>query len=459
MVFLSFSSTFAFGQEDDFIARLKTQLLLYRTQKSEQIIVIQTDKLLYRQGETIWMKGYVSDAITHSLSLNSRELSVLLTDNKGVNVSEGKFLLRNGVANFNFSVPSDLPSNVYYLVAYTPEMENNGIRNIFKREICIGRPESLEMIPHMEYSKPAFSPDCKETANFSLMNLSGKPLSGKKFEYQILSEERELLSGKGKTGTNGTGEVVFFTPPAKNGHPELVSLVINSGKDRLNLVSKVPLVSEKIDVTFFPEGGSRVPGISQLIVYEAKDQFGNPVDVKSDIIDEQGKIVVTAATMQPGLGAFSLMNSETGKLRLRIVSDIGKNQETILPPITAGSMCIAVNKNDGQNLQLLLGRSPDAESEKFRIVAVINGEMIWASDFELGKSGVINIPLDNFHSEIAAFAIFSQSGALVGQRLVYTGKSKSPMVTIVPDKNVYHQGEEGENRSENYGYRRETGYG
>ena len=66
----------------------------------DQSIVIQIDKTFYRPGEAIWMKGYVTDAITHLPSLKSLELSVLLTDNKGTIITEGKYLLKNGVDNF-----------------------------------------------------------------------------------------------------------------------------------------------------------------------------------------------------------------------------------------------------------------------------------------------------------------------------------------------------------------------
>ena len=151
---LIFSGTLALGQENDFISRIKTQLLLYRTQKIDQTIVVQTDKTLYRPGETIWMKSYVTDAITHQLSLNSLELIIQLTDDKGVNLAETKYPLKNGVADCRISIPGDLQTDVYHLIAFTPEMENNGIQTIFRQEIFIGRPEQLDIIPHMEYSKP-----------------------------------------------------------------------------------------------------------------------------------------------------------------------------------------------------------------------------------------------------------------------------------------------------------------
>jgi hypothetical protein len=446
LIFITFSVTKAYCQENDFITRLKTELLLYRTQKISQAIVIQTDKSLYRPGETIWMKGYVTDAITHLLSLNSLELSVQLFNKKGANVVENKYLLKNGVADFSIQIPSDLKSDVYYLIAYTPEMESIGIQEVFKKEIFIGRPEHLGMVPHLEYSKPFFLPEQKETATIKLTDFEGKPLSGKKYEYQIVNDNRELLTGKGKTGVNGAGEIVFFTPSLQTGSPMVVSLDITSGNDALNLISKIPLKSEKINVTFFPDGGKLVPGIPQIVIYEATDQLGKPVNIEADIIDEQGKFITATSTIQPGLGVLNLLNDNVNVLKLKIKSDLGKGQETQLPALSPGSMSLSVKKNDGKNLSLLLGRSPKSEHAKFMIVAVSNGEMVWASDFELDQAGVLNVPLDNFKTEIASIAIFSEAGTLIAQRLVYTGKRQSLNITLSPDKSKYRKGESGEIR-------------
>jgi len=446
LIILNFSAALAWGQENDFIARLKTQLFLYRTQNPAQTIVVQTDKTLYRQGETIWMKGYSMDALTHSLSLNSLELSVQLTDSKGGNILEGKFMLKNGVTSFSFTIPVDLPSDIYYLIAYTPEMENGDIRKIFKKNIFIGRPENLDIVPHLEFSKAFFLSDSKESATLKVMNFAGKPVAGKKYEYQIYSHERELLSGKGKTGSSGTGEIVFFTPPKQNGYPLLVSVTIFSGKDRLNVISKIPLASEKIDVSFHPQGGSRVPGILQPIVYEVKDQTGNPIDLKSEIVDEQGKVVASSVTIQPGLGLFNLQNGNGGRLIMRVLSDIGKNQEIQLPALVPGSVSLGIKKDNGNILSLLLARTPNLTPEKYTIVGVNNGSMVWAGDFEIGDSGVINVPLKNLQSPVTAFAVFNQAGLLVAHRLINTGKSQRLNVKFSSDKPIYKTGEDGEIR-------------
>ena len=418
-------------------------MLFYRTQKADQRIVVQTDKTLYRPGETMWMKGFVADAITHLLSLKSLELVVQLTDNKGIKVSDGKYVLKNGTADFSFKIPADLPANIYYLVAWTPEMESGGIESVFRKEIIICRPEHLDLVPRLEFSKSFFTPERKENATLRLNDFAGKPVAGKKFEYQVVYENRELLSGKGKTGAGGAGEIVFFTPAPQNGSPMLISLDLLTGNDRLNMVSKIPLESEKVNISFFPDGGKRVPGIPQMVVYEAKDQSGNPVNLKADILNAEGKIITITTTLLPGLGVFSLLNSDKSPLKMRITSDIGKNQETELPSLSPGSISISVKKNDGKNISLLLGRSPKSELAGFKIVAVSKGELIWASDFELEQAGVLNVPLENFNSEFAEIGVFSDTGLLLAQRLIYTGKNENLSVTMQPDKVEYKKGENG----------------
>ena len=443
---LSILSVFVFntnGQENEFIPKLKTQLLLYRTQKIDQSITLLTDKTFYRPGETIWLKSYLTDDLTHLLSLKSHEMSLLLTDNKGIAIIETKLLLKNGIAEYRLPIPGDLRSNIYYLVAFTPEMEGMGVSEALVKKVAIGRPEYFDLLPKLELSKPFFAPEQKETVQLKLSNLAGQPVTSKKFEYQIITNGKEILSGKGKTDSNGSGEIVFITPSQKSGQAMLVSVDINSGGDRLNLVNKIPLSAEKLNVIFYPEGGNLVPGIPQTVVYEVKDQLGNPTTMKGEIVDEQNKVVASTTTILPGLGVFTVQNDEH-ILKLRILSDIGKGQEINLPAQVAGSMTVSMKKNDSKNISLLLGRSPKSPKEKFTIVAISNGEMTWASDFDLDQAGLINVPLENFTEPIAMIGVFNSAGMLVGQRLVYTGKEKVMNFTINPNKTTYKSGEEGE---------------
>ena len=430
-------------ENNELIIRIKAQLLFYRTQNAVQTIAIQTDKSLYRPGEEIWIKGYVTNALTCKPSLKSGELIVQLVDYKGNVITSAIFSLKNGMAAGSLSISTNPGSGLYSLIARTSELKNGSFDQTGCKHIYVARPENLRIVPKIEYSGNVFSPESKGTALLRLSDYSGKALSGEKFGYKIMSGSKEILSGKGKTTQNGSGEIAFTTPTGKQSKALTIDADIPAGKERINLVSHIPLASENIDVSLFPEGGKLVPGIPQRVVFEAKDQLGNPVDVSGEIVNDLGETLAITTTIQKGMGAFNMIIPDNSGCKFKITNDPGKGQVIALPAADTSGMSISVIKSNKQNISLLLARSPKTKHSKFLVLTLDKGEINLASEFELGQSGTIKLPLDNFESEFAAVAIFNSNGTLAGERLIYTGKDNQINVSINPDKSSYSVGAEG----------------
>ena len=64
--------------------------------------------------------------------------------------------------------------------------------------------------------------------------------------------------------------------------------------------------SEKLvaDVTFFPEGGLLLEGITNLVAFKAINKAGKGVDVSGTVKDEKGKTIATFKTDYKGMGLF-----------------------------------------------------------------------------------------------------------------------------------------------------------
>lgn len=440
-----FCSNVSQGQECDAVLRLNDKLFQLSKLDLGQEVTILTDKHLYRPGETIWMKGFVWEPLTHRLSLKSLEISVQLTDDSGLSVFEGKFPLNNGVANFNFHIPNDLHNALYHLIAWTPAMEDIGPDVVFKKGIYICRPEFWNVVPTLSYSKPIYNGDQKEWATLRLCDLNGVPGTGRKFNYQVIANSRELLSGKGRTNSSGNGKVVFLTPSNQYKDPLMLSLSIPiTPENHINMVSKVPLISEKVNISFFPEGGNRVFGIDQRVVYRATDQLGNPVSIKGEIINESGDVLTKSEEIWPGSGVFHLSGKERGQLRFHIISEVGKDQVVELPRDTSGSLCVSVDYSRKDALAFLLQGAPDTELSRYKFVMICAGKLVWSNDFEMKQSVVIQPPSIDYKAPIGAVAIFNSKGVLVGQRLFYTGEKNRIKVSFHADKWIYKKGESGE---------------
>jgi hypothetical protein len=430
-------------QKNDLLSRIKVQLLFYRTQNVNQTVIIQTDKSLYRPDETIWINGFVTEASTYQLSAKSKELIVQLIDNKGRVISSVNFPLKDGTASGSLSIPSDTGSDLYMLIAWTPEMAEGSFYQPAMKDIYIGSPENFDLVPKINYANTVFPHGEKGTAVLKLNDYSGKPISGEKFEYRVTSSGKELTSGKGKTTADGSAEFTFTTSAEVTGKAMMANVSIPAGNEKINLVSHIPRSDEKIDVSFFPEGGKIIPGIPQRVVFRAKDQLGNPVEVNANIVDLNGEILARTSSIQKGLGLINMINPENSGYKFIIQSDQGKGQTFQLPQADTTGMCISVVRSDGQNMDLLLARSPKSKHSKFLVFTLNNGEINWASEFELEQSGRLKIPLDNFESEIGGVVVFNSNGTLAGERLIFTGRGSQVNVTAEPDKSFYHGGGDG----------------
>ena len=72
---------------------------------------------------------------------------------------------------------------------------------------------------------------------------------------------------------------------------------------------KVP----QVRLDFFPEGGELVTGAINLIAFKATDQYGNPIDVTGDVLDDTGTKVATIKCEHDGMGIFQLQLEEGKK--------------------------------------------------------------------------------------------------------------------------------------------------
>jgi hypothetical protein len=428
-------------EKNEMVDRLQKQLLFYRTQNIFQTIAIQTDKTLYRPGEEIWFVGYITDAITRQISSKSHELTVQLLDYKGNIMNSNKFVIQNGMASGFLKIPSALQANLYTLLATTPEMGKVSPGKVTGNDIYICRPENIGLFPKIEYADKFFTKGSEVKASLKLTDYSGNPLKGKKFDYNISSNNKDLASVKSKTAESGSAQINFNPGSIDPNYALMIDAEIPAGDEKINFISHIPLSSEKIDVRFFPEGGKIVSGIPQRIVYEANDQLGNPVDVDAEILSDKGEALAKTTKIHTGFGLFSMIIPDNSGYKFRINSELGKGQETLLPPADTSAMSISVRKTDVQNMDLILARSPKSKHSKFLIVSINKGEITWANEFELEQSGIIKVPLDNFESEIGVLAIFNQNGTLAGERLVYTGKKKRVDVSVLHDKSSYSIGE------------------
>jgi TonB-dependent SusC/RagA subfamily outer membrane receptor len=118
-------SAFVGWRDDDPPARIMQQLAAYLTGTPQEKGYLHLDRPYYTAGETIWLKGTVVDAATHTADSLSRVLYVDLVDAAAGRVLETRtFRLTGGHAPGQWDLPDTLQAGRYQLRAYTNWMRN-----------------------------------------------------------------------------------------------------------------------------------------------------------------------------------------------------------------------------------------------------------------------------------------------------------------------------------------------
>ena len=412
-------------EEPHLIDQLTNQLNNYRLQTVNQQVYVSTDKSLYRPGEDLWFKGYVTDVLTHLPSLKSIELDVRLISDQGEEIKSDRFKLQNGITNGDFKLPENVKEGDYYLVAYTPEMTFRPVNQIFYKHIIISRPEEHNLHYDMVFDKPYYEAGEKVTAKILLSNLEQKPEANVRVKYAVISGDNTLVSGKTKTEKNGDAFITFSVPQNQLTKPLILNVEFNEKKVDYRFSNHVPLANDKLTVHFFPEGGNLVPATAQMVAFRTLDEFGSPINVSGDVLDHDGKLLAKAGTIAPGLGIFSLVAQNDSQLKLVITSEPGKGQEFLLPKPDPKAVTISASQSNADTLWITLKRPAGSEKDTYSMLAINRGEVVWATEFRIGAAGKIPVNLRSFRQGVTLLSLFDADGKLRGQRLVNISKGKS----------------------------------
>ncbi len=91
--------------------------------------------------------------------------------------------------------------------------------------------------------------------------------------------------------------------------------------------------SADVNVAFHPESGRLAPHLENRVYFTARDQRGEPVDLRGLLVDAEDTPVAAVETLGPGVGTFSFIPMPRGRYRLKISEPAGVTSEPELPEI------------------------------------------------------------------------------------------------------------------------------
>lgn len=192
------------------------------------------------------------------------------------------------------------------------------------------------------------------------------------------------------------------------------------------------VITQKVDLQFYPEGGDLIKGLPSKLAFEVTglNQTGN---IKGEIIDERGTVVKEFMTQHEGRGFVAFAPTEDRYLaRLE-----GIDKVFDVPTVRPFGQTMTVNNSHADLLKVNIKSTTESE-EVFYFIAHTRGYVTYASETRLrGTRGFIEIDKSTIPSGISHLTLFNKYMEPIAERLVFIDQKDHLEVSINTNKQQY----------------------
>ena len=256
----------------------------------------QTDKPLYRPGETIWFKAWSVDAATHKE--RSFPMQVELVAPSGSVVATTWIDRRAGETQPAFDLPESAVGGEYVLrVAGRDGPERT-------ERIMVSTYQAPQFKKSLEFLRKSYAAGDRVEALFEVSRDTGDPLRGASLTAVARVDGKEIHRRTGKATDQGQFLVAFDLPKTTSGQANL-SVIVKAGGFAESKTKTIPIAQDHVNFALYPEGGQLILGQRNVVYFQGTNDSHNPANVEGELL-ENGARIASIAALNRGFGRFEL---------------------------------------------------------------------------------------------------------------------------------------------------------
>jgi hypothetical protein len=408
-----------------FYGKVMGRFLDYYNRGIHEKLYIQTDKPYYSAGDSLWLKGYLVNAITHAPQMPSNYIYVELLSRIDSLVTRVK--IKADSCGFHNVIRLDpkLPAGMYILRGYTLWMTNQPSDFFFHRVIRIVNPIDERLTGNVVYEKLA---DGQVSARVSLRGSTMHALADTRVTAS-LNVGGKSRTMRLRTDAAGRASIPFTPEPGDN------TLDISVDGTTRHLLYHLPDFSNDFDVQFFPEGGPLIADALQRVAFKAVGLNGLSVAVAGDVYDKNNEPVAEITTSHKGMGYFSIMAvaGEAYYAKVRTADGVEKRFE--LPRASDTGYALHLLSQRGRLICEVL-RGPGMATDSLSLIAHAHGRVLIAEDYDPLKPKAI--PISMLPAGIVHFALIHKGTYQpLTERQAFVPGHDHVKATVTPDRPAY----------------------
>lgn len=421
------------NNDSSMLSQLRSKFEAQYHKFAPEKVYLQLDRSIFEPGETLWFKAYLRNAGDLRPSSQSQFLHVELKDARGAILAKKELLALDGVALGEFDFGQNLPGGIYKIRAYTNWMQNT--REAFERDITLQKMVLPNVNLKLEFERKAFGASEVVIAKFDAQSLDNKPIANKKISFTANIGGKTIFESETQTNENGRAYVRFTLPETLESSDGLLNVRLEHNGLQEAISRAIPIVLQKLDLQFFPEGGDAVAGIACRIAFKALNEFGKPADVSGVILDSEGAEVASFCSFHDGMGAFDFTPKAGVQYTAQITKPFVSDQIFLLPTANSQGVVMRLRQNDPSFLRISLSGT---HSSKVFLVGTQGDKICYFKSLKLNSAAqTVTIPVESLPIGIARFTVLDENKVELAERLVFIGHKKGLKIDIETDKSEY----------------------
>ena len=188
--------------------------------------------------------------------------------------------------------------------------------------------------------------------------------------------------------------------------------------------------SKNYDIQFFPEGGNLVQQIVSKVGFRVTNAYGEGLDFKGFLTNQNGDTVLRFQPLHKGLGNFDFTPEAGQSYKAIIGFQDGQSVTKEMPTVYTSGYAVSLSKNQESQITFTVHVSPDLGDPE--VLLVVHGQHT-TMPVKTGKltnhTYSFNVEQKDLEDGISQFTLFNDSGQPVCERLYFKYPEKKLLIS------------------------------
>lgn len=368
-------STICLSAQTDAFKQFMHNIHSFNRLYPQEKVWLHCDNTAYFQGDTIWFAAYITSAETLQPANDlSKVLYVELLNEVGEVVSTQRLQVENGRCH------GQIPLNT--------ELEKRFISDRIKASF--------------------YYPINKKNGNYCIPLPAGY--------YEVRAYTRAMLNWGADVCFSRVFPVFDF-PEHEGDYSQLTMNNQGRVKDRIRPKSKK---GDRLDVSFYPEGGDIVNGLPCRVAYKVTDKEGRDLVAKCQLLAD-GEVITDTETKHDGMGAFFFFPREGVKYKLRVNAE-QRDRTFNLPEAKLQGFMLTTDATKEDSVYMTIAATDSLQDKAVGVSITSRGKLLHFNVYDGIPKRPIRLPAiakNRLSPGVNQVTLFDADGQVYAERLFF----------------------------------------